>query len=650
MKTLAATTTGAQGNAQKESSGINLFVSIMRRSFNSVRRAIAYARLIGLKRTLAKVKSNLLSYRVQLLQINASFAGQVIDNGGDDSFPVGSIRAGFRFDCPAYLDRILVHKEQTVDVPEGLEIESAASILHYSLALEASRRIGEIQKVDQTVIICGNTLPCLLLLRMLSDSDQPVIHFPCPDAKAVAQVRAKLKENVIVMISSPEWMDALADSLENEHICFVGLSAEKLSDNNWAALKDRWIGFPPSSIHQLNIFSRLPLETPSYLKQKSLEVALADMCKRAWKPKDLMNIVDVAQAGEGATISLDDACCFVSGDDKNILDESTIIERSPLKITSKDKINVGIIGMGMWMRGNLIPFLLKDERVRITMAADTDPVRLLQGAELFNIPLISSNPADVCHSDKVDAVFIATWHDAHADIACMALESGKKVFVEKPPVINEEQYNKLKETLERNPDALFFVGYNRYHSPVTKIIKDEIDKTGGPLTITASIREQTIPGTHYYNWPHQSTRIVSNGCHWIDYAVALLYPRIPSDVQVISALGGNKQSNNVIILRYDDGSLVNLIFADRGEALIGCDEYIEVKMTDQQFMIYDFTTCQRYKDGKIATVWKGRVDRGWEQEVRDVMNCISENKLHRPIEELLLSASALMQAKRSFHE
>lgn len=647
LKTLAATTGGDQGNVQREASGMNLFVSIMRRSFNSVRRAVAYARMIGLKRTIAKIQSNLLSYRAQLFQSHASVVGRVIDNGGDNRFPIGSLRAGFRFDCPAYLDRVLVSAEQTAAVPAGLEPENAAAIFHYALALEAASRIGDMQKTGQTIVICGNTLPCLFLLRMLADSGQPATHFPCPDTKAVAEVKANLKENVIVMIGGSGWMDLFMDLLENEHIYFMGLSAEKLSDQNWAALKNRWIGFPPSGIHQLNIFSRLPLETPSYLKQKSLEDALTDMCRRTWKPKDFMTLVEVSQTREGSRLSLDDACCFVSSDDENSNDKSTIITRTPLKVASNDKINIGIIGMGMWMRGNLIPFLLKDERVRITIAADMDSVRLIQGAELFNIPLISSNPADVCHSDQVDAVFIATWHDAHADIACMALEAGKMVFVEKPPIINGDQYKKLKETLERHSDALFFVGYNRIHLPVTKIIKDAIVGADGPITITAFVREPTISKTHYYYWPHQGSRIVSNGCHWIDYAFHLLYPKTPSDIQVISALSGNKQSNNVIIMRYDDGSIVSLTFSDRGESLIGGNETIDIKMAEQQFIIHDFITCERYKDGKIENIWKGKADRGWEQEMKDVLNGMINKKMNRKTEEILSSAYLLMEANLS---
>jgi predicted dehydrogenase len=144
------------------------------------------------------------------------------------------------------------------------------------------------------------------------------------------------------------------------------------------------------------------------------------------------------------------------------------------------------------------------------------------------------------------------------------------------------------------------------------------------------------------------SRIVSNGCHWIDYAYHLLRPRIPRDIQVVSAHAENAQDNNTILMRYADGSLVTLIFSDRGESLIGGDEYIDIKFGDTQFMIQDFKTCTRYREGRLERIWQSKADRGWEQEMRDVVDCILSDRPPRKYDEIITSAILLLEAKNSY--
>ena len=302
----------------------------------------------------------------------------------------------------------------------------------------------------------------------------------------------------------------------------------------------------------------------------------------------------------------------------------------------------------MWARGNLIPFLLKDHRVRIVMGADQDPVRLQQAADLFNIPIISSDPHEVISSDQIDAVFISTWHDSHAELAARAIRAGKKVFVEKPLALDYEQLRMVISAVEEVPNSFLAVGYNRVHSDVTKLLERQLANHDGPITLTAIVREPTIPPTHYYYWPHQGPRIVSNGCHWIDYAFHLLLPRIPSDIRVIPAFGRDDESNNTIVMRYSDGSLATLIFSNRGESLIGGNEHIDIKCDGTQFEIRDFKTCTRYQEGKLKEIWHGKADRGWEQEMREVSEGMLSGQPPRRHSEIFMSAALTLEARESY--
>jgi predicted dehydrogenase len=245
-------------------------------------------------------------------------------------------------------------------------------------------------------------------------------------------------------------------------------------------------------------------------------------------------------------------------------------------------------------------------------------------------------------------VFISTWHDSHAELTSIALRAGKKVFVEKPLALDYEQLRLVISAVEEVPNSFLAVGYNRVHSDVTKLIRRELADGAGPITLTAIVREPTIPPTHYYYWPHQGPRIVSNGCHWIDYAFHLLLPKIPSDIRVIPAFGRDDQSNNTIVMRYGDGSLVTLIFSNRGEALIGGNEHIDIKCDGTQFEIKDFKICTRYREGKLREIWHDRADRGWEQEMKEVIDGMLLEQPPRGYPEMFMSAALVLEARESF--
>lgn len=223
------------------------------------------------------------------------------------------------------------------------------------------------------------------------------------------------------------------------------------------------------------------------------------------------------------------------------------------------------------------------------------------------------------------------------------------MFVEKPLALTHEQLKMVISAVKEGTHSFLAVGYNRVHSGLTKLLKTELAGKEGPITLTAIVREPTIPRTHYYYWPHQGPRIVTNGCHWIDYSFHLLEPRIPSDIQVISSLGSEAEDSNVIIMRYADGSMVTLVFADKGESLIGGDEYIDIKCDGAQYMIHDFKTCARYKEGRLRRIWESKADRGWETEIRDVVEGMLGGSPPRAHTDIIASSYLVLEAKNSYY-
>jgi len=91
----------------------------------------------------------------------------------------------------------------------------------------------------------------------------------------------------------------------------------------------------------------------------------------------------------------------------------------------------------------------------------------------FNCKVYDSAEALVA-DPKVDAVFILTNLETHAEFATMAMEAGKHVLIEKPVATSLEELDQLKTCAEKNQVTLM-PGHNYIYEPVLNRTKELID-------------------------------------------------------------------------------------------------------------------------------------------------------------------------------
>src|SRR5215510_15015184 len=98
------------------------------------------------------------------------------------------------------------------------------------------------------------------------------------------------------------------------------------------------------------------------------------------------------------------------------------------------KLNLGVAGLG---RGFtlMLPTLARDPRVALVAAADQRPeARTLFGTE-FNAQTYDSVES-LCTNAAVEAVYVATPHQFHAEHAAVAANAGKHLLIEKPMALS----------------------------------------------------------------------------------------------------------------------------------------------------------------------------------------------------------------------
>jgi predicted dehydrogenase len=140
-------------------------------------------------------------------------------------------------------------------------------------------------------------------------------------------------------------------------------------------------------------------------------------------------------------------------------------------------INVGIIGCGEVSQVVHIPTLaFMSSWFHITYLCDISAESLRFCATKLNGDVQTTcDAAELCSSDRVDAVIIATSDEYHASHCILALQHNKPVLVEKPLALTMRDATAISEAEEAS-EGKVMVGYmRRYAAP----FEDAVREIGG---------------------------------------------------------------------------------------------------------------------------------------------------------------------------
>ena len=135
--------------------------------------------------------------------------------------------------------------------------------------------------------------------------------------------------------------------------------------------------------------------------------------------------------------------------------------------------------------------------------------------ELEGYPLFSTSEEGLETSPEF--VVIATYSDSHADYACLAMETGAHVFVEKPLATTVADAKRVVETARKTSRKLV-VGYILRHHPSWMRLIEEARGLGGPYVFRLNLNQQSSGDeweTHKALMKTTSP-IVDCGVHYVD--------------------------------------------------------------------------------------------------------------------------------------
>jgi predicted dehydrogenase len=239
-----------------------------------------------------------------------------------------------------------------------------------------------------------------------------------------------------------------------------------------------------------------------------------------------------------------------------------------------------VLGAGDYARTEVIPALVGAGFACYAVANREPQIAAMVGREKGFVVACTDSERAIAELPGPGLVVVATAHDSHAHLACLAADAGHRVFLEKPPTVTPTDVHRLADAMSRH-EGRIEIGFNRRYHPLVRRAARRLGNEGGPTSITCVVKELSLQPDHWYLWPNQGTRITGNLCHWIDLAVFLMGAEaLPVSLTLSPKLPGEHHAmdeERVLTVTFDDGSLLTVLATSRGDDIRGVQEQIEVR-------------------------------------------------------------------------
>ena len=176
---------------------------------------------------------------------------------------------------------------------------------------------------------------------------------------------------------------------------------------------------------------------------------------------------------------------------------------------------LGVIGCGNFASRVLVPALRRLGRAPGSFAsAHGLSARRLAG----DAATATTDVAAMLAYPRLEAVFIATRHDEHGELARAALRAGRSAWVEKPLALTEADLAATLAVARASEGfAVLAVGFNRRFAPLAVRLRAALAAKPGPRRFTVEVNAGRLPADHWTLDPRQGGgRIVGEACHFLD--------------------------------------------------------------------------------------------------------------------------------------
>jgi predicted dehydrogenase/threonine dehydrogenase-like Zn-dependent dehydrogenase len=292
-------------------------------------------------------------------------------------------------------------------------------------------------------------------------------------------------------------------------------------------------------------------------------------------------------------------------------------------------VGVGIIGVGRFATGTLLPELSRVKGVRFVNITSASGVSAVTVGQKYGFARSSSNPEALISDPEVRAVMILTRNSSHAPLTIQALRQKKAVFVEKPLSTSLEQ---LRECVQawKEVSGQVMVGFNRRHAEFTARLKEFLAGRTGPVMAVYRVNPGPLAREDWVRIPEEGgSRIIAEACHFVDYLQAVL-GAVPTRVYargLRTARGDGAPSEDIVAhLDFADGSLGTIVYTAEGDPSFS-KERVEFYTGGRVAMIDDFRELTMVRGGRHQHVRRRfSQDKGHRREMEVFIRAVQSGE------------------------
>ena len=294
---------------------------------------------------------------------------------------------------------------------------------------------------------------------------------------------------------------------------------------------------------------------------------------------------------------------------------SLIVNETPA--VTGDQLKIGFIGAGSFAQNYLLPPLKRNKRVRLVSVATARGLSSTDVAKKFKFESATTDSGEIINNPDIDAVFITTRHDQHADLATRALKQHKSVYLEKPLALDWNQLDALVDAYAADPGRLM-IGFNRRFAPSIYGMKKFLAKKLQPCNALYRINAGYVPKDHWTQDPIQGGgRILGEVCHFVDllaYLIDSVPVRLYAEVISTRQTDVTTHDNLSVTTKYRDGSVSTILYTASGDRSFP-KERLEIFSEQTVATVDDFRywTCTR--SGKTKKFGSRKQDKGYKNSL-----------------------------------
>jgi myo-inositol 2-dehydrogenase/D-chiro-inositol 1-dehydrogenase len=285
-------------------------------------------------------------------------------------------------------------------------------------------------------------------------------------------------------------------------------------------------------------------------------------------------------------------------------------------------MNIGIIGCGEM--GQIHARCINEiGTATVRGLCDTDEMQARKLLPFAPDAYICSAPEHLLRDDSIDAVYVCTHNDSHAQLGIAAARAGKHVMMEKPVAMSLRECHDLLNAVEQS-GIQFMTAFKLRFYPSVQRVREFIPS---PLICIAQMTDERWPDSFWANDPVRGGgNVLSQGCHAAD----LLCHLLASDPVRVYANGGNYHHPGLDIT---DALAVTVTFSNRatGSLVVG-DVGLTPFVSKLSFQVMDGSRSAHLHDRlKQVSLWDGRQEQhytdseepGFLQENREFLEVIA---------------------------